>query len=178
MDGGIQLEKEIQIHQKIRSLAAKTQLWTGSLVNKVTGLPRGTNISHLPAQRAHDMIPPLGIIIGTAAFGFWWHSIAAGLFACCGLFFLAGIYKATERIVGVVLSWERDRMVGPNPNRDASTSAEPSHGNIDRHKSMAYKLTYESVEERFIKGAGCRRETFDQPAYANPVVRSPPGSAL
>lgn len=131
MHRAIQLEKEIQIHQKIRSLAAKTQLWTGSLVNRVTGLPRGTNISHLPAQRAHDMIPPLGIIIGTAAFGFWWHSIAAGLFACCGLFFLAGIYKATERIVGVVLSWERDRMVGPNPNRDASTSAEPSHGNIE-----------------------------------------------
>ena len=131
MHRAIQLEKEIQIHQKIRSLAAKTQLWTGSLVNKVTGLPRGTNISHLPAQRAHDMIPPLGIIIGAVAFGFWWHSIQAGLFACCGLFFLAGIYKATERIVGVVLSWERDRMVGPNPNRDASTSAEPSHGNID-----------------------------------------------
>jgi len=120
MHRAIQLEKELQIHQKIRSLAAKTQLWTGSLVNRVTSLPRGTNISQ-----------PLGIIIGTAAFGFWWHSIAAGLFACCGLFFLAGIYKATERIVGVVLSWERDRMVGPNPNRDASTSAEPSHGNTE-----------------------------------------------
>ncbi len=131
MQGEIQLEKEIQLHQKIRWLAAKTHLWTGSLVNRVVSLPRRTNISHLSAQRVHDMIPPLGIIIGPAAFGFWWHSIQAGLFAGCGLFFLAGIYKATERIVGAVLRWERDRVAGPSPDRDASTSAEPSHEDID-----------------------------------------------
>ena len=131
MHGGILLEKEIQLHQKIRSLAAKTHLWSGALVKRVVSLPGRANISHLSAQRAHDMIPPLGIIIGTVAFGFWWHSIQAGLFACCGLFFLAGVYKATERIVGAVLRWERDRMAGPSPDRDASTSAEPSHEDID-----------------------------------------------
>jgi hypothetical protein len=131
MQRAIQLEKEIQIHQKIRSLAAKTQLWTGSLVNRVVSVPREANISHPSVPRAHDMIPALGIIMGAVAFGFWWHSIAAGLFAGFGLFFLAGIYKAMERIVGVVVRWERDRMVGANPNRDAPTGAEPSHGDIE-----------------------------------------------
>jgi len=131
MQGGILLEKEIQLHQKIRSLAAKTHLWSGALMSRVVSLPSRTNISHLSARRAHDMIPPLGIILGAAAFAFWWRSIQAGLFACCGLFFLAGIYKATERIVGAVLRWERDRMAGPSPDRDASTSSDPSHENID-----------------------------------------------
>ena len=129
MHGGILLEKEIQLHHKIRSLAAKTHLWSGALMSRVVSLPSRTNISHLSAQRAHDMIPPLGIIIGTVAFGFWWHSIQAGLFAGCGLFFLASIYKATERIVAAVLRWERDRVAGPSPDREASTSAE--HEKID-----------------------------------------------
>jgi len=131
MHGGIQIERDIQLHQKIRSLVAKTQLWTGSLVKRVVSLPTETNISRLPVQRAHDMIPPLGIIIGTAAFGFWWHSVQAGLFACCSLFFLAGIYRATERIVGVVVRWERDSIARPSPDRHASSSVEPSHGNSD-----------------------------------------------
>jgi len=131
MNKGIQLEKEIQIHQKIRSLAAKTQLWSGSLVNRVVSLPRETNISHLSVQRAHDMIPPLGIIMGATAFGFWFHSIAAGLFACFGLYFLVGIYKAMKRIVEVALRWERDRTAPSNPNQDTFTSADPGHENIE-----------------------------------------------
>jgi len=45
------------------------------------------------------MIPPAGVLMGAVAFGVWWQNLAAALFAGIGLFFLAGIYKTTERML-------------------------------------------------------------------------------
>jgi hypothetical protein len=76
------------------------------------------------------MIPPAGIMMGAVAFGLWWSSFAAGVFACIALFFLAGIYKATGRIFAVVLRWECERMAGTGITWDAS-AADQSHRNIE-----------------------------------------------
>ena len=39
------------------------------------------------------------VLTGAVAFGFWWDSLSAGLFACFALFFLAGIHRALRHIV-------------------------------------------------------------------------------
>jgi hypothetical protein len=77
------------------------------------------------------MIPPIGTIVGAVAFGLWWNSFGAGLFACFALFFLAGIYKATGRILAAVLRWERDRMAGARLDLGASATADRSHRNVE-----------------------------------------------
>jgi hypothetical protein len=39
------------------------------------------------AHWIHNTIPPAAVVAGAAAFGFWWDSLSAGLFACFALFF-------------------------------------------------------------------------------------------
>ncbi len=70
----------------------------------------------LSATWIHNVIPPVAVLAGAAAFGFWWGSISAGLFACFALSFLAAIYKALRQIVrsftgSVIASSPRTRMV-------------------------------------------------------------------
>jgi len=131
MDGTIQVQKHIMAPLRIHLLLAKMRQRAVSLVNRAVSLSGKTKISHLSAWRANDMIPPVGIIMGAVAFGFWWSSFAAGLFACIGLFFLAGTYKATGRIVAVVLRRECDRLAGTRDNWDASPMADQSHRNTE-----------------------------------------------
>ena len=131
MDGAIQVQKHVLAPLRIRSLAVKMRRWTVSLANRVVSLSGRTKFFRPFARRANDMIPAFGIIIGAVAFGLWWSSFAAGLFACFGLFFLAGIYKATGRILVAVLRWERDRMAGTSLDLDASATAGRSHRNVE-----------------------------------------------
>jgi len=112
MDGAMRVERGMFSPPRIRSLVAKVRQRILPLANRAARWYGNIKISRPSAGLASDLIPPVGIIVGAVAFGFWWSSLAAGLFACFGLFFLAGIYKATGRIVAAVLRWEGDRVAG------------------------------------------------------------------
>jgi len=129
MDGAMQVERGIFSPLRIRSLVAKVRQRVLPLVNRAGSWYRKIKSSRPSAGLASDLIPPVGIIVGAVAFGLWWSNLAAGLFACFGLFFLAGIYKATGRIVAAVLRWEGDRVAG-TADWDAAL-ADPSRRSVE-----------------------------------------------
>lgn len=99
-----QVKKEVQtmycakqVRQWIRSSAATIWQQSHPLMTKVASLPKKAK-----SWQALDLITPLGILIGAVAFGLWWQKFTAALFAAIVLFFLAGIYKTTERIFAAV----------------------------------------------------------------------------
>src|SRR5712692_9246125 len=113
----------------ISPLATRLQLmqrWIASLIKRA----KKAMASNLSANWLYDTIPPVAVLAGAAAFGFWWGTISAGLFACLALFFLAGIYKALRQIVAT-LRWERDRVIAGNSNWNASSTVERSERNSD-----------------------------------------------
>src|SRR5713101_6569205 len=114
------------IQGRVSRLAAKMQRWMTSLVKKA----KKAMVLDRSAHWIHDTIPPAAVLAGAAAFGFWWDSLSAGLFACFALFFLAGIYRALRHIVAN-LRWEPDRMVAANSNGNTSGIAERSEGNFE-----------------------------------------------
>ena len=107
-------------------LATKMQQWLTSLVKKA----KKAMALDLSANLIHDTILLVGVVTGAAAFGFWWGSISAGLFANFALFVLAGIYKALRQIVAS-LRWERERMIAANSNRNTFRAAERSERNFE-----------------------------------------------
>jgi len=131
MDEAIQVQKHILVLLRVRSLVAQMRRRTVSSLNWLVSLSGKAKVSRPLVRRANDMIPSVGIIVGAVAFGFWWSSFAAGLFACLVLFFLAGIYKTTGRIVAAVLTWECERMAGTAVNWEASAMADQSHRNTE-----------------------------------------------
>ena len=110
----------------IRPLATQMQRWISSLVKKA----KEVNVFDQSASWIHDTIPPVAVLAGAAAFGFWWGSISAGLFACFALFFLAAIYKALRQIV-VTLRWERDHTIAANSNANTSSTGEGSERSFE-----------------------------------------------
>jgi hypothetical protein len=70
------------------------------------------------------------VLAGAAAFGFWWDSVSAGLFACFALFLLAGIYNRLRQLV-VTLRWEHDRIIAANSNWNTSGTVERSERNFE-----------------------------------------------
>ena len=110
----------------ISPLATKMQQSIASLIKKA----KKAVVLDLSANLMHDTIPPIAVLVGAAAFGFWWSSISAGLFACFALFFLAGIYKTLRQIVAT-LRWEHDRMIAANSNWNTSTISERSEPNFE-----------------------------------------------
>src|SRR6266849_524318 len=110
------------VQGRISPLATKMQRWFASFVKKV----KKDMVAKLSANWIHDAIPPVAVIGGSVAFGFWWDSISAGLFACFALFLLAGIYKALRQIVAT-LRREPDRIFAANPNWNISSErSEPN----------------------------------------------------
>ena len=87
-------------------------------------------VADLSASWIQNAIPPVAVIGGAVAFGFWWDSINAGLFVCFALFLLAGIYKALRQIVAT-LRREPDRIFAANPNWNISRIAERSEPNFE-----------------------------------------------
>src|SRR2546429_8515575 len=88
------------------SLATNIQRWISPLASKMQGRiaslakkPRKAMVLDLSANWIHDTILAVAVLTGAIAFGFWWDSFSAGLFACFALFFLAGIYGALRHIV-------------------------------------------------------------------------------
>ncbi len=107
-------------------MATKTQRWVASLVKKAK---KGMTVS-LSAKGIRTAIPAFAVVGGAVAFGLWWDSISAGLFAGFALFLLAGIYKALGQIVAI-FRWERDRAVAPNSNWNISGPVERSERNLE-----------------------------------------------
>src|SRR5437870_4212002 len=95
----------------IRPFATRVQQWITSMAKKA----KKAIVFDLSATWIHSVIPPVAVLAGAAAFGFWWGSISAGLFACFALSFLAAIYKALRQIVSI-LQWERDCKLSENSN--------------------------------------------------------------
>ena len=114
------------IQGRVRRLATTMQRWITSLVKKAKKAMAFDRSAHW----IHDTIPPAAVLAGAAAFGFWWDSISAGLFACFALFFMAGIYKALRQIAAT-LRWERERMIAANSNWNTSSAAERSEPNLE-----------------------------------------------
>jgi len=114
------------IQGRISRLAAKMQRWITSLVKKA----KKAMVFDRSAHWIHDTIPPAAVLAGAAAFGFWWDSLSAGLFACFALFFLAGIYKGLRQLVAT-LRWEHDRIIAANSNWNTSGTVERSERNFE-----------------------------------------------
>ena len=110
----------------INPLATKIQQWIASFVKKA----KKAVVSNLSANRIQDTIPPVAVLAGAVAFGFWWNSISAGLFACFALFLLAGIYKTLRQIVAT-LRWEHDLMIAANSNWNTSSIAKRRERNFE-----------------------------------------------
>jgi hypothetical protein len=87
-------------------------------------------VASLSANWIHNAIPVVAVLAGAVAFGFWWDSTSAGLFACFVLFLLAGIYKALRQIVAT-LRWERDRVIAANSNWNTSSTVERGERNFE-----------------------------------------------
>lgn len=110
-----------QIWQWMRSTASKMWQQAGSSMKKIASLPNKAKL-----RQADDLIPPLAVVMGAAAFGFWQHSITAAIFAVAGLFLLAGIHNSTQRILTTL------RHSDPEPHFDnlrARVLAEPTAEN-------------------------------------------------
>jgi hypothetical protein len=84
----------------------------------------------LSANWIHDTILVAAVLAGAVAFGFWWDSLSAGLFACFALFFLAGIYRALRHMVAN-FRWGPDRRLAANSNGNSSGIAEQSERNFE-----------------------------------------------
>jgi len=100
----------------IRPFATRVQQWITSMAKKA----KKAIVFDLSATWIHNVIPPVAVLAGAAAFGFWWGSTSAGLFACFALSFLAAIYKALRQIVSI-LHWERDCKLSENSNGSSIT---------------------------------------------------------
>ena len=114
------------IQGRISALATQTQRRIASLVKKA----KTVMVFDLSANWIRNAIPPVAVLAGAAAFGFWQDSIGAGVFACFALFLLAGIYKALRQIV-VTLRGEPDRMIVANANWKVPRIAERSERNFE-----------------------------------------------
>ena len=133
MDGRTEVQKHVLTPPWLRALGAKMQQRTASLARSIARLPGKTKMYRLSAQRAYGTIPfgiIVGVTVGAVAFGFWWRSIAAGVFACSVLFLLAGIYEAMERIVEAVPRREGNSTAGADPDYAPATT-ESSYRNLD-----------------------------------------------
>lgn len=107
-------------------MATKMQQGIASLVKKAK-IPM---VFDLSANWIHKAIPPVAVLAGAAAFGFWQDNIGAGVFACFALFLLAGIYRALRQIVAT-LRGEPDCMIVTNANWKVSRIAERSKANFE-----------------------------------------------
>ena len=126
------------VQGRISPFVTKMQRWITSLVKKV----KKDLVANLSAHWIYDAIPPVAVIGGAVAFGFWQSSIIAALFACFALFLLAGIYKALRQIVAA-LRREPDRIFAANPNWNISRIAERSEPNLENNaKAIEHLLPW------------------------------------
>ena len=138
-----------QVKHWIRSLAAKMWQQIRFLMIRVASLRKKTE-----SWRAHDLIPTLVALMCAVAFGSWQQSFAAALFAGIGLFFLAGIYNNTERLLTALRALEGDPHFGNVDARNLAESTTQNSGALNQ--AIGYlepwlanevSLTEENVKE-------------------------------
>lgn len=111
-----------QLVQWMRWVVAKIRQQTGIFMSKI-----GSLLKKAKSRQADDLIPPLAVLIGAAAFGWWRQSFAAALFALAGLSLLAGIHNNTERMLAALKRSDGAPHVGDVD--DARPTAEPTQEN-------------------------------------------------
>jgi hypothetical protein len=104
---------------------AAARLWQQSHPAIIT---IATLVKEVGSRHTNDLILALGILIGTAAFGLWRQSFAAGLFAGIPLLFLAAIYRTTDQTLAAVRQSDIKARV---ENRVVQTPVEPALENSD-----------------------------------------------
>ena len=77
----------------MRSFAGKRWRWTRSHVNFRRLLHKAES------QRTQEIMPIAGVVAGALAFGLWWENLGAAIFGAIGLYFLAAIYRSTEKLL-------------------------------------------------------------------------------
>ena len=150
MEGRTEAQQHVLTPPWLRALGAKMQQRTASLARSIARLPGKTKIYRLSAQRAYGTIPfgiIVGVTVGAVAFGFWWRSIAAGVFACSVLFLVAGIYEAMERIVEAVPRREGSSTAGAEPDYAPARTESDSLVAIGRLKSWVANETSPTEED-------------------------------
>jgi len=138
-----------QVWQLTSSLAAKAWQQIRLLVIKPASLLKKAKF-----RQAHAMIPPAGVLMGAVAFGWWWQNFAAALFAGIGLFFLAGIYTTTERMLaasrrsqGEPHSGDQDAQPLPEPTLENSDAVNEAIGSLKPWVTDEVLLTEEDAKQ-------------------------------
>ena len=85
-----------QLWQSMRLTAARLWQQIIRLRSKFASLMKKAK-----SRQARELMMPLGVLIGTVAFGLWSQSFTASLFAGIVLYFLAGIYKSNDQMLAV-----------------------------------------------------------------------------
>src|SRR5215813_2374578 len=86
-----------QLWQSMRLTAARLWQQIIRLRSKFASL-----MKRAKSRQARELMMPLGVLIGTVAFGLWSQSFTASLFAGIVLFFAAGIYKRNEQMLATL----------------------------------------------------------------------------
>jgi hypothetical protein len=131
------MHTDLEIRPSVGSLATNIQGWIGQRATKIqrwiSSWTKKANkgiAANLSANGTHKIISPVAVLAGAIAFGFWWNSVSAGLFAGFALFFMASIYKALRQIVAT-LRWQRDRAIALNSSWNTSDTVERSERNLE-----------------------------------------------
>ena len=136
-----------QILPQMRSVVAKMRHQTGIFMSKI-----GSLLKKAKARQADDLIPPLAVVLGASAFGWWRQSFAAALFALAGLSLLAGIHNNTERMLAALRRWEgarhgdADALIA-EPIAENSSALSQAIGSLKPWLANEVSLTEENAKE-------------------------------
>ena len=104
-----------RIWQWMRSMAAGVWQHAIRLMSKLSSL-----LTKAKSRQPDELIVPLGVLIGTVAFGLWWQSFAASLLALIVLCFLAGLYKTNQQLLAALRKSESVPQFGNANSRPFS----------------------------------------------------------
>jgi hypothetical protein len=125
------------IQQRTTSLITKLELRASGIAKRILSMAATTNIGRVPAQW-RGWGPLSGVIVGAVAFGLWWNSISAALFAACGLFYVASVYRVASN--ATVTLQELTRAVAEDRTGDAPDAAEESDRSDDIRDQAVQRL--------------------------------------
>ena len=112
-----------QIWERMRSITAMLWQQTIRLIRTFASL-----LKKAKSRQVHDLIMPLGVLIGTVSFGMWSQSFTGSLFAGTVLFFLASFYKTQQQLLTALRKSDGARQFG---NVNSRTLRGPTQENSD-----------------------------------------------
>jgi len=126
------------IQQRITSLVNNLEPRISGFVERMLSLGTTLTIGRLPGKWCREWPPLLGMLMGPVAFGLWWNSISAALFAAFGFFYVAGIYRTTNNVA--VTLQELTRFVLENRAGNAPAAAEASDRSDEIRAQAIHRL--------------------------------------